>query len=396
MKNNCASCGAEKNGVYLKNTSIGDLCDSCYNDYLAYFVEEAKGGIRKSFFIFFLTNIFFLILFLTGTLVADEISDGMSILAFYALIFGVIGGVNLVKSGFQPVGKAQLRNHLYEGEVDSYGNVNVRSKGSYDTYTTEQWMTIAMNVIVFALGVAITLGAGSIVFLVNVLSYNSKKKEYAAMLEKSGVDSKTHTNPIKILKKYKGPLSQKCINFENDYYTKFKGVEMEHIGYLIHEDELYGAIGTKDESQSEFTAGTAYFIKLSQKNDKFEYVDNPSELYSTLYTKLWGEEDQPSDTPSTKNISLQEYRSELSKKVMNIDTSSNSFIHGEEVSHVGYLIHENELYGVISTDNEDQDEFQPNCLYFIRVNKNSEDYEVVEIDLALYQTLYDRFDEIRK
>lgn len=391
MNKNCESCNAVGSALSLKSSSIGELCNDCYNDYLGYFVEEAKGGMRKSFFIFLLSNVFFLILWFTGAFVAEDISDGMFILVIYTGVFGVIGGINLVKSGFQPVGKAELRKHLYEGEVDSNGRVQLRNSGSYDTYSSEQWMTIAMNAIIFAAGFAITVVAGSIVYLINLTSYKTKVKEYNELLQSKGIDFKTHTNPVKTIKKYKGPLAQKCIYFEAGYSTRFKGIEMDHIGYLVHEDELFGAIGTRDESQNVFEAGLAYFIRLNPKNDKFEYIDNPSLLYETLYERLWGEEGSPETSVSTKDFNLRDYTSRLSKKALDLSGTETSFIHGEEVNHGGYLVHDNELYGVVMTEDEQQDEFQANCLYFIKVDKSTEDYDVVDINLDLYTTLFDRF-----
>jgi len=101
-------------------------------------------------------------------------------------------------------------------------------------------------------------------------------------------------------------------------------------------------------------------------------------------------------SPSEMKVTTEEiasYRGLLAQKALDTDEVNYSVIEGVKMKHTGYLFHGGSLYGAIQT-NLHNDVFQTNAIYFIKLFKTNNNYEVVDIELPLYDKLYDLFSGI--
>lgn len=84
------------------------------------------------------------------------------------------------------------------------------------------------------------------------------------------------------------------------------------------------------------------------------------------------------------------YTGLIAQKSLDQNAINYSLINGTKVKHIGYIFHNKTLYGAIESTQEST-YFQENCVYFIELFKNSNQYKIVDIELQLYDTLFDLY-----
>ena len=276
----CNSCGMELLPAETRNTPMGNLCEGCHNLFLEFYKNFTKKQMIISIFIHLLPSLFFYAMYLTGNL-NDFANEGMSFLALLAFIGGP-GAYNIVKNGFAEVGDT-VRKSYYKATFTSDTEVSI-SDHSYNGYTGTQWLTMLFNVVIFIIGVGLTLILGPVVFLVKLLKHQSAKNKYSKQFNPN-LDMNKVTVSQSTLDSYTGLIAQKALDIDSEYTSIIEGVEVQHLGYLYYAGNLYAAIGT-NEANVVFQEGIMYFLKLFPSNNRYEIVDVETDLYETLYTKM--------------------------------------------------------------------------------------------------------------
>ncbi len=276
----CNSCGVDMLPAEATNTPMGNLCEGCYNLFLEFYKGYTKKQTRVSFFIHLIPALLFYAFYFTGNL-EDYANDGMS-LVILLLILGGAGAYNIVKNGFVEIGDT-VRKNYYKATVSSSNEISI-SDHSYDGYTGAQWIGMAFNVVLFVIGLGMTLVLGPLVFLFRLMKQARAAKKYDRDYN-SNLELKKVKVSQDILDSYRGLIAQKALDIDNEYTSIIEGVEMQHLGYLYYQDYLYAAIGTKFENPV-FEEDTLYFVRLYPSNNKYDVVPVETELYSNLYENL--------------------------------------------------------------------------------------------------------------
>lgn len=277
----CAGCQREVDSTISHNTELGNLCPQCYNVYLDFAVVETKKAIPKSFFLHLVPNISTIII---ASLYYFEILHDEDISAFSAIlvILAGVGAYFLAKNGFNPVGEAGLHEY-YKANIND-NNVRI-SKRTYSMYSTDQWITIVSNLIKFTASLLLILTFGSLIFFYNIWAHSKATRNYERYFNPTIQNDASDNESDTVNKMLSGSLAKKVLNLQQRNLSLVSGVMMEHIGYIIHSDELYGAIQT-DVPNDMFATKTLYFIKVLMDGESYELVSVDTSLYNVLYQKF--------------------------------------------------------------------------------------------------------------
>jgi hypothetical protein len=279
----CSGCQKEIYAAEAKNTIIGNLCKGCYNLFLDFRVKSTKERMKSNIFVFLVPSIIFLVFFGSNYQELMRYEVEPSTLVFMLLISS-FGATRLMKNGFIEVGET-VRKEYYKATFTSDDDFTVTDH-SYNTYTAEQWISILLNIIMFIIGVAVTLGLGVIVFLIGVMSYRRAKRQYEHNYIHGLNPGEARVSTDELMS-YKGLIAQKALDMESDNSSYIEGIKMEHVGYVFHEQSLYGAI-TSSFNTPKFEKDVVYFIQLFKHDDHYVLVDPGSTLYRQLYKEFKG------------------------------------------------------------------------------------------------------------
>lgn len=93
---------------------------------------------------------------------------------------------------------------------------------------------------------------------------------------------------------------------------------------------------------------------------------------------------------SEKKVSESEilsYSGLIAQKALDSQNHNTSRIEGIEMTHIGYLFYKDVLYGAIGSKDQSL-KFEKDTVYFIKLFKNTNSYELVDVNSDLYDALY--------
>lgn len=276
----CDYCGTEVYYSETTSTPMGQVCKGCYNIFLEFNIGHTRGEFIKSIFLFLVPFLLTVYIF-SGYAESMSTSDGETLMYVW-LIWSAFGAFNLTKNGFMDVGDA-TRKEYYKANRQYDDSFEITSH-TYPSYSGSQWFSIFMNIVIFAFGMAVTMFLGWLVILVRMLSYiraNSKYKndyDHNLSFDEKRVD-------LSFFDAYKGVLFDKTMDYENDPVSTIDGYNYEHVGYAIHDDELYATLMALEDTPKH-QKDKIQFLKLIPRSTNYQWVEPGGELYETLWESV--------------------------------------------------------------------------------------------------------------
>jgi len=385
---NCSSCNKEIFLAEAKKVKKKRLCEDCYIYYLLDLRYTRKRQFFISFVLYFLPSLFIYLIAFEVSPIIDYSNEYMTINYIFLLIT-FIGAIYFTRHGFE-VGDPDTYSY-YEGDV--YGDTVKIVEKTEESYSIEQKFKILINIGIFIIGFLGIIFLGILVIWVKLFLWIKVAKKLSKYDLDSDVNADEdnhhnhdeHTISTKKIKSYKGLIAQKALNPEVKSVSVIEGVEVEHIGYIFHNDILYGAIGTEKENDV-FVTMTTYFLKLFPKNNAYEIIELNSELYQTLYDELYETSDSEEDSDNDK---LNEYPYNEIEKIFDDDYEGTVSLYNHKhqmitYNRLAYISKDNAFYVCLEPVNK-EDCPRPYAVYYVSKDQNDDlivsetlDHDVLE------------------